>query len=434
MSDDRPMMPAESKPTRYAMKKRRHIRSTDLLALATGSLSSNKLRSGLTIFGITIGVFSVVGVMTALSAVGQSIDRGLSFLGANVFEISKYPAVMINDGWWNYRNRPDLTLRESFRFKEMMEDELGVRVSTTISDGGARARYGDKQTARNKRVVGTDENFLYTANYDIESGRNLTPDDVLFNRSVAVIGQEIRQKLFPFEDPLGKEFILNGYRYRIVGVLQERGQIFGNSMDNLALIPVTRFMHTNYNRWRSMSIAVQAPGAEAFDETKDAAIGYMRLARQLEPEQPNNFEIYSNDSLRSAFAKIARIVGTAGLLISAIALVTAGVGIMNIMLVSVTERTREIGVRKSLGARSRDVLTQFLIESVFLSEVGALLGIGVGVIAGNIAARFLNVSMIFPWFWAVTAVVVCSVIGIGFGLYPAWKAARLSPVDALRYE
>ncbi len=414
--------------------KRKGIRQLDLFALATGSLGSNKLRTALTVLGVTIGVFSVVGVMTTLTAVRRSIDSGLSFLGANVFEVGKYPAVMINDGWWNYRHRPNFALRDTSRFRSLMEANTDALVSLILEDGNERARYRDRQTGRNNSLIGTNENFIFTANYKIAYGRNLGPDDVLFNRPVVVIGNDIVNELFFDTNPLGKMVTIDGFRYTVVGVLEERGKIFGNSMDSLAVIPITRFMHTNYNSWRSTRISIQAPSAELFEETKQEAIGYLRLIRGLEPEAPNNFEIYSNDSLRSSFAQIAVTVGTGGLMISAIALVTAGVGIMNIMLVSVTERTREIGVRKSLGARSRDIMKQFLIESVFLSELGALGGIALGAIVGNLIAKQLNVMMIFPWFWAGVAVAVCSAIGIGFGLYPAWKAAKLNPVEALRYE
>lgn len=423
-----------NEPSTRSPERKGRIRLLDLLSLATGSLTSNRLRSTLTILGISIGVFSVVGVMTFLSAVRTSIDEGLSFLGANVFEVNKYPAVMIADGWWNYTDRPNITLREGQRFKELMEEGSDVLVSLKLTDGGERASFLDRQTERNIQVTGTDENFIFTANFEIAYGRNLSSDDVLFNRSVVVIGAEIESRLFPDINPLGREIIVDDFKYTIIGVLKERGSMFGQNMDAIALTPITRFMQTNFNRWRSANIAVQAPSAETFDSTQDDVIGTLRLVRGLEPEAPNNFEIYSNDSLRDEFARIAAIVGTAGLLISGIALITAGVGIMNIMLVSVTERTREIGVRKSLGARSHDILKQFLIESVFLSELGALGGILLGVIGGNVVARLFNVSAIFPWFWAGVAVLVCSLIGIGFGLYPAWKAARLNPVEALRYE
>ncbi|MCG8526689.1 MAG: ABC transporter permease [Opitutales bacterium] len=409
------------------------IKKHDLLKLALGSLGSNKLRTSLTILGVAIGVFSVVGVMTALSAVGSSIDKGLSFLGANVFMIQREPAIQFGGGNAKWRNRPRISPRQAQEFKEIMDD-FGVPVSLTAYDGGERVKYKDKRTSPTITVVGTNEHYLTTNKYELEYGRNLTAADIEFNRPVIVIGQDVVKELFPNEDPLGKSIVASRDRYEVVGVLASRGEIFGNNMDNLVIIPTTRFTARNWHQWRSMRLSVQAPSAIQMAPTQDLAIGAMRLVRGLEPEDENDFELSSNDSLQEAFSQIAKVVGTGGLLISAIALLCSGIGIMNIMLVSVTERTREIGVRKSLGARRKDIMTQFLIESVFLSELGAAVGIIIGMIGGNIVATMMKVSMIVPWNWVVIAVVVCSVIGIGFGLYPAWRAARLNPVDALRYE
>lgn len=419
----------EHKPSRI----RRGIRKADLLKLALGSLGANKLRTGLTILGVSIGVFSVVGVMTALSAMRVSIDSGLSFLGANVFEVQRRPSIQFGGHDAAWRKRPTIKPRQAMEFKEMMEEE-GIIVSLIAYDGGERVTYRDKKTSPRITIVGTNENYLSTNKFNLNYGRNLTGADIEFNRPVVVIGREVEKELFPHEDPIGKMVVVRSGRYEVVGVLEERGSIFGQSMDNFVIVPVTRFVAQNWNRHRSMQLSVQSPSAEEMENTQDLAIGKMRLIRGLEPEDPNNFEISSNDSLQEAFGRIATVVGTGGLIISAIALLCSGIGIMNIMLVSVTERTREIGVRKSLGAKRFDIMSQFLIESVVLSEIGATLGIILGIIVGNLVAVQMNVSMIIPWNWILIAVVVCSAIGIGFGLYPAWRAARLNPVDALRYE
>ncbi len=412
---------------------RRALRPGDLVRMAGGSLGSNKLRTALTMLGITIGVFSVVSVMTALSDIRSSIDAGLSQLGSDVFQISRFPAIMINQGWWNYRHRPIIDYRQARRFQEAMaHHELSVTMH--ISDGSVRGSYGDRRTPRSLRLVGTNENYLTTHNYSIRFGRNITPEDLEFNRPVTVIGDALRESLFPHENPIGRTITLGGGRYEVAGVLDRKGEAFGESFDDVALIPIPRFLQRHTRRWSSVNLAVQAGSNQLFAGTQDVAIGAMRLVRRLEPEQPNDFDLYSNDSLREAFARIARIVGTGGLLISFIALVTAGVGIMNIMLVSVTERTREIGIRKSLGARANDILRQFLIESFLLAQAGGALGILAGAIAGNAVAMYLDVPPIIPWAWTAVAVIVCSAIGIGFGLYPAWKAARLQPVEALRFE
>lgn len=408
------------------------LRTADLLELATSSLRSNLLRTSLTVLGVAIGVFSVVGVMTALSAMRQSIDTSLSVFGANVLQVSKNPAIQVG-GPGERRRRPNITPRQAEDFRRLMAED-GIPVSLIAYDGGERASYADKKTGPILTIVGTNQHYILTNKYEIERGRNLSPADIEFNRAVAVVGYNLVEELFPVEDPIGKAITVDNNRFTIVGILKKRGELFGQSMDNLVLIPINRFVAQNWGDWRTMEMAVQAPGPLAMARTEDLAITHMRQARGLEPEDENNFEITSNESLQAAFGKIAKIVGVVGLGVSAIALVCAGVGIMAIMLVSVTERTREIGVRKSLGARKTNVLLQFLLEAIFLSEAGAAIGIVLGTAVGNFVAAQLNATMIIPWFWMAVAVTVCSFIGIGFGLYPAWRAANLNPVDALRYE
>ncbi|MFA5256999.1 MAG: ABC transporter permease [Opitutales bacterium] len=415
-------------------EKKTGIRNSDLLALATGSLVANKLRSALTIMGITVGVFSVVAVMTALSAMRLSINTGLSQLGANTFQISKMPA--INARWWEYWNRPSINYAQGHRFEQMMLDlSPSSLVSLTVGDGGHHVSYNSKTMNSTIDVLGINESSLVTNNRAIAQGRNLTADDVLFRRPFVIIGSKVQEELFPSEDPLGKRIIMSGHAYTIVGVLEKKGEVFGNDMDGYAAIPVTVFIQRYWNnRWRSIDIAIQAPEGQPIEAVQDIAIGAMRIVRDLPPEEVNNFEIYSNDSLKATFDKMAVIIGSAGLIISAIALITAGVGVMNIMLVSVTERTREIGVRKSIGARSQDILIQFLLEAIFISQVGAVIGIILGIAAGDGIGMLLNVKPVMPWFWVAVAVVTCTAIGLIFGAYPAWRAAKMDPVEALRCE
>lgn len=405
---------------------------TEILKLALDSLKANKLRSGLTMLGIAVGVFSVIGVMTVISGLQGSIENGLNVLGANSFQINKYPALNFSDPRQRFANRQDIRYEQAARFKQLMGDS--AQVGLMLRRGGRVATYLDRRTNPNVALGGADENLITARNYEIAAGRNLGPDDVEFARPVALLGDELTRKLFPNENPLGRMVRIDGQNYTVVGLLGKKGSSFGQSQDNFAIVPITQFLETYGRRGRSISINVQAKSQAELEAVEESAVGTMRLVRGLEPEDPNDFEIFSNDSLIEAFNKIAGTVAVGAFVISAIALLASGVGVMNIMLVSVTERTKEIGIRKSIGAKKRSILSQFLIEAVVLSLAGGLAGIAVGVVGGNIVAGMLNATAVFPWGWALGGMLVCSGIGITFGFYPAWKASSLDPIEALRYE
>ena len=406
---------------------------TEIFRMALGSLRTNRLRSALTMLGVAIGVFSVIGVMTALSVIQGSIETGLSFLGSNIFQFAKYP--VINNGGDaedKYRNRKDISLDNANEFVRLMEGQAAA-IALKIFDGGRPVSYG-RVTLQGRTIVGTNQFFVVANNYAVAYGRNISPDDVELARPVTVVGASIQKKLFPSQSPLGKTVKVNSKPYTIIGVLDEKGSSFGNSQDELVLVPITKFLSDFGHEHRTINIAIQSTSQATYNDTLDKAIGAMRVARGLKLSQDNDFEIYSNDTLVTAFAQIADTVRVGAFVVSVIALLAAGIGIMNIMLVSVTERTREIGVRKAIGARKYDIIKQFLIEAVLLSELGGLAGILTGVLGGNGVAIAFDMNMVFPWFWAITGLVVCSAIGIGFGSYPAWKAASLHPIEALRYE
>ena len=254
------------------------------------------------------------------------------------------------------------------------------------------------------------------------------------HRPVAIIGQTVVDKLFPAESPLGRVIKVNDHAYTVIGTFAAKGAIFGGDQDGTAMVPITRFLEDNGSMHSSINIATEAPTQAGYNDTLDKGITAMRIVRGLRPEEPDDFELYSNDSLIAAFGKVADAVSQGAFVVSAIALLAAGVGIMNIMLVSVTERTKEIGVRKSIGARRVNILAQFLLEAVVLSLAGGLAGILLGVGAGDAIALKMNVPVVFPWGWAAAGLVVCTAIGVGFGFYPALRAATLDPIEALRYE
>ena len=405
---------------------------TEILRLALSALRTNKLRSVLTILGVTIGVFSVIGVMTALSVIQTSIETGLSFLGSNIFQFAKYPAMNTSDPEDTFANRRNITLEEAREYARLMEGQANA-ICFKIFDGGKPVSYG-RTKLQGLTIVGTNQDFLTANAYTLGYGRNLSTEDVEIARAVTVVGTRIQKKLFQNETPIGKWIKVNDKPYQIIGVLTEKGSSFGQSQDDLVLLPITRFVADFGRANRTINIATQSTSQATYNTTMDKAIGAMRRARGLKLGEDDDFAVYSNDTLVSAFAQVASTIRVGAFVVSVIALLAAGIGIMNIMLVSVTERTREIGVRKAIGARRDDIVKQFLLEAVVLSELGGLIGIILGVAGGNGIALWLDIAMVFPWGWALTGLIVCSLIGTGFGWYPAFKAARLNPIEALRYE
>jgi putative ABC transport system permease protein len=413
------------------------MRFSEIIKMAWSSLGANKLRSALTMMGITIGVFSVISVMTAIGALQYSIENGISFLGSNIFQFAKYPANVAAGGdvKEKYRNRQNITYQQAQRYFRLMEGEAReICLKCFAYEVKGQAVYNGVKTTPSLLVVGSNRSFLTANAFTLGYGRNLTDEDVDLSRRVIVVGKTVEKRLFPHETPIGKVIRMSGHTYTIVGVLAEKGTAFGQSQDDICIMPITRFFEDFGEAKRTVNIATQAFTADTYNRTFDKGVSAMRIARGLKADQPNDFEIYTNDSLKSAFVSVAGYVRVGAFVISFIALVAAGIGIMNIMLVSVTERTKEIGVRKSIGARSRDIMRQFLTEAVFISEAGGVLGILLGIIVGDLLAKWLRAELIFPYGWAIAGLLVCSAIGIGFGLYPAYRAASLDPIEALRYE
>ena len=407
----------------------------ETLIMALQSLGANKLRSALTMIGITIGVFSVISVMTAIGALQNSIESGISFLGSNIFQFAKYP-VSGGQGGRNqdkYENRRNITYAQALRFQTLMQGNAR-EVCLKVFDFKGQATYNGERTPPALTLAGSNKSFLAANSYTLAYGRNISDEDVDLARNVVLIGKTVEKYLFPHESPIGKVIKLSGHPVSVIGVLAEKGSAFGQSQDDICVVPITRFFENFGSAKRTINIATQSFSQETYNRTLDKAIGAMRIARGLKPNQPDDFEVYSNDSLKGAFASVAGVVRIGAFVISLIALIAAGVGIMNIMLVSVTERTKEIGIRKSIGARSRDILRQFLAEAVFISQAGGILGIVLGVVGGNLLAAWLEAELIFPFGWAIAGLLVCSAIGIGFGFYPAYRAASLDPIEALRFE
>jgi putative ABC transport system permease protein len=415
------------------MNRIKTIQPRDILLQALSSLSVNRLRSWLTTLGVAVGVFSIIAVMTALDAIDKSVESGLSSLGANTFQIQKYPASVFGGGHSRnrYINRKDIAYKQALLFRKLMQ-EKARNIGFTISTQATQAKFANRSTNPDVVLTGGDERFAPSGGYSIRTGRNLGSSDIRYARNFAVLGGEVAERLFPAgENPLGSEIRVNGEVYTVAGVFEKKGEAFGQSQDNLVLIPITRYLD-HVDEKSSLSITVEAFSQQEYRKTLDQAVGTMRVVRALTVGEPNDFEIRSNDSLIDSFRDIQRIISSGAFIISFMALLTAGVGIMNIMLVSVTERTREIGIRKSIGAPRKSIRNQFLLEALVLSLTGGLIGIAAGIGAGNLVAVNFNLPLIFPWLWILVSLFVCSAIGMAFGIFPAWKAAGLDPVEALR--
>jgi putative ABC transport system permease protein len=413
--------------------KRSHLKNTlkESFRMAVDALKANKLRSILTLLGIAIGVFSVIGVMTAIRTMESSITSGLNVFGTNTFMIQKYPLIQIGHRDAKYRNRKDITYDQFVQLKE--KATLPTLVTVAEGRGGIAIKYKDERT-KGIAVAGGAVGALRTYNNFISDGRDINQQDVDNYRRVVILGMDAVDQLFPFEDPLGKTISIEGIGFTVIGILERMGEMFGQSQDNFVLIPISNYLQRFSDRHASLQITVEAPSAELYDKTMDEAIGIIRAIRKVPPGTENDFEVSSNAELIETFSSFTAGVKLFAFAVSVIALVVAGIGIMNIMLVSVTERIKEIGIRKAIGATRRDILTQFLAEAVFLSEFGGIVGVLLGLAGGNLVAVLLNVPAKIPVDWAIIGLVVCSVIGIGFGIYPAYKAAKLDPIESLHYE
>jgi putative ABC transport system permease protein len=403
-------------------------------SMALAAIKSNKLRSSLTLLGIIVGVFSIICVMTAMNALQNAIEGGLSQLGTNTFQVQKYPIGGFGPmDRSRYRNRKDITLDQGLEVKEKSTLARYVGLESWQAGMVIKSRY--KETNPNIAVVGENPEGLITNNWIVHEGRGITDQDLELNRRVAVVGNSVVEKLFPYSDPVGEEIKIDGIRYTVIGYLEQQGGFLGGNQDNFIAIPLTTFMQKyRYGYEGSIHIMVQAKSRELYDATIDEVTSILRTVRKISPGKPSDFEIFSNETLIKQFNDLTVYVKIGMAFISFIALLAAGVGIMNIMLVSVTERTREIGIRKSIGARRRNILSQFLLEAVILCELGGVIGIIAGIAVGDLLSSMLNAPPVIPVDWIIFGLVICSVVGITFGVYPAWKASKLDPVESLRYE
>ena len=398
------------------------------------AIRSNRVRATLTICIIAFGIMALIGILTAIDAIKSSLTSQFTMMGANSFTISSRGMnIQVGNDRQRIRNYSRISYREAMEFKALFTEPAYVSVSFNAT-GLSTVKYETRETNPNVSLIDVDENYLAVSGYEVENGRNFSKEEIQMNRRLVLLGSEIATKLFPSGiDPVGKDISVAGLKLRVAGVLKSRGasQITG---DQICLMPVTTarqyFSRPNMN----FSITIMPVNPVNLDVMAGEAEGVFRVVRNLDPHDESDFNVVKSDTILNMLLKNIRYVTLAATLIGIVTLFGAAVGLMNIMLVSVTERTREIGVRKAVGAKPSMIKYQFLFESIMIGQFGGLFGIILGILIGNGVSSMLRSSFVVPWFWVITGVIVCFIVGIASGYAPAVKAANVDPIKALHYE
>ncbi|MCD4749677.1 MAG: ABC transporter permease [Thermoanaerobaculales bacterium] len=408
--------------------------------MALSAIAAHKLRSLLTLVGIIAGVAAIISIMTGISVVQNTMEKELSVLGATTFQVQKFPVGTFGPNNIDFRKiarREPITVEMSALVREKVSNVEAV--GSELWGFGATAKYRNESTNANLSTCGGTPEYPENNTHWVGLGRNITHEDVRVARRIAVIGFNVGQVLFPFTDPIGKEIKVDGHKFIVQGVFDERKSAMGGNFDNYILMPITVFKkiygsRDRGGRTRSVNMTVRATHPDLLQDTIAETRAVLRAYRGVDPRDEDDFEIFSSNSQIQAFDQATGGVKSAAFVLGIIGLVVAGIGIMNIMLVSVTERTREIGIRKALGAKRSSILLQFLMESVVLCNIGGVIGVLTGFAIGNIVILFTDFYLKVPMEWAVRGLLFCTFVGIVFGMWPAIRAARMAPIDALGYE
>ena len=406
----------------------------DNISVAVDSIKSNKLRAVITMLIISIGITALVGIFSAIDAIKNGINSNFTSMGANTFTIRNGDiGVRVGRRGKKAKAFESITYKEAIRFKEEFDLPCMTSVSTMASMT-ARVKFENLKTNPNIQVFGSDENYLQTSGYELEIGRNFSPTEVNSGSNIVIIGKDIEALLFPKTSGVDKVISIGALKYKVIGVLKSKGSSAGFGGDKVCIIPLTNARQYFGSKKLSFTINVMVANAANLDMFLEEARGLFRKIRQVSAIENDDFEIIKSDSLAALLIDNLSKVTMGATVIGIITLLGAAIGLMNILLVTVTERTREIGIRKALGATQATIKNQFLIESIVICVLGGSLGILLGIVIGNVISMALDTGFFIPWFWMMSGYVICVMVGLISGYIPAKRASQLDPIESLRFE